>query len=545
MAFASGGKYERPSRQKRFFGPAHYCFKNISTLPAVAHSQHAINFYKGIATAATAAGSSPVTSVTVAGGHASGNYIKYGETGTSSGPINEGNVINFDDVYDQPFRIGEGIPETELASTNLEKARYNYSGSIWYLLPDPNDYTVYWRDFGRNPPADAFDNHAYFVSRKDILVGLIHYSVAGGLGDPGDRINAGHVNAWRARLRDGRFNYAAAATKRDVMAQIDPDGNLGTYSGANGINWTRFLGAYPEMDYNTGYGVVDKNFRADGASKYQDMTNLFAHINGGGVPMVDHIAHYEEFVRGIIKHQLICYVWEGGKTGTNPHDVWNNADRNFRWPAMRGDGLWEDSDVSPIYWDAANGAVSTTQDGPGYERVRIPQYGWIVRLKASSYLSALDELNATTHVGAPFAKIMLRALHEYGAIIMDKNTTNGGSHKLYTGTTPVSDLAARYPHDNIGWYAGNGSNITRNFCFKFRIGYDSRFPAINTEIGTDTVLDRNIQAHVDAAQTKVNTHDAMSHCIENDTSLSFDDFEFVDMEALNLHDGDVWSMEAK
>jgi len=556
MALQTGGEREYPSGHRRFFGPGYFGFQRVDNLPAVAESPEVLNFFKGIKIAAETSGATVAPYFVATGGHYKGNALRYIDGATASQPNNYGISANYDAGAPTPYALGMGgdLNPTARDALDLEVGYkdnnvFPYPGVYTYvLMPDPTVYDLYWQDWGRNPVADNLDNHQDFISRKDVYYSLIHWSTL----SASDRINGGHMNAWRSRFRTGQFNYAAASTKRDVIAQQDPDGDLGGASGAN-ANFPRYEGAQPTLSYDSAYGQIGEAFSCDTVdifqtvtTKYGNATSLFGHCNGGGVPYVDHIARYDEFNRGLIPHQLLCVVWEGADQGASPHDGWNNPNRGFRWPAQRSDGEWEvTSGDADIYWDAAAGIASLTDDGPNYEKINIPMYGWIVRLKASSVKSKMAVCDASSHVGAPFAKVFLRALFEYGAIIMDKNTVIAGDAKFDNGTGSVSDLPNRYPNDNFALYnSGNMSNITRQHGFGMRIAYDSRFDAISTNLGTDVALDKDNPAHMTEVENNpLDIEDAVTHCIETVVMLDYDDFEFVDMEANNLHGGDVWTME--
>ena len=587
MAFLNGGVFEQPAlRPRRFFGPGAFMFQRTDHLPVATGSTRAMNFFRGIVRAYDhniALGNSdmlPVAKVFApTGGHWRANGLRYPTNGGSSAPVNSGYMINYDEEEVTPYPIAGVNGETGAVSN----ARQILFASVFVYMPSQATYDITWQDWGRSPIVDANDDHTSFMStRRNRLVNIIDYQ-------PGQsfRIN-GSVNIWRQKWNNNvDFDYRMALSKNDVLNSFDPDGTrLSGWSGAVG-GFNRFNPQDNTYDssYALSVGKMEENpygwpVSAEAGSlgkptSYQIDTTwpstvrfsqgvaFFNPTNGAGVPYADLTAQYDEFAAGHIKHMLGCVVWEGGSQGhqggvQSPHDVWNNEERGFDWPANRSDGSFNKSFGAQVFWDPEEGVASETDDGPDYIPVDVPKWGWVARLKKAAYETALSNLASSTHVGAPFARVLIRCLREYGMVIFDKNTfkfvtTEGGSGhpadlNVVTGGASVSDIPREYdPTNDAQWESSNRANMRRYPCFHLVLGYDSRFPAINmTSYDETTEMDPDNPTHVTACQTdgapsRVSTEvidgdpttgcwDATTHCFVTEAGIQYDDFEFVSLE---------------
>lgn len=421
--------------------------------------------------------------------------------------------------------------------------RGNYTGVVKGTYPSfPKDDTFvmwpqssYWtdlvyQDMKSDLSWDESDQHMDVISfRHRTYACAIRYRPDQSSPEFFQSRTASHVNMWMNRDPGGSWMYDHSMVEREAYDAI---------TGAGGsVSYPRFSEAIARPGL-VPYGQL-AGYTTSGPSTF-DMEDalgdevgarkFFAWVNGAGsIPYVDHHATWREFARGKIPHMLMGVTY--------------NAGNDFVRPARRTDGVFANPESGSVYYDGANDDSGTTPRAGGGQEILAPPQGIIVRLKRSAYLDAMDDLRGSTHVGAHNARVLIRALREYGFIIYDKYTY--GTSGSDPGEVDLVDIGDEY---NATY---DGGNTVERFFVQLMNTRDMRHPFINLNLGTDFLcnpvnmstgavsldesgytsnggsgtledyLDNNWNATVDATQ----------HCLRTVCSIGYTDFETVDISS--------------
>lgn len=499
MAWTVGPMHMPPSFD-RFFGPKFFGFQRTDHLPAVPNSIYYRNFYREL---------TKWVSRNAVPGWASDQYLNlsFGTPGLTrdSGKYyqNWGHNYNCDenDPYPYPLRHGSSAPGVELAHNLAVGLDLVQRGSM-VASASPNSFNMTIQDFGPNPAGELNDNHLEIVSQRSrcqlMFIGT-HPQL-----DPITSSRYVGVSKWLNKRTDGSFCYDHTLIGRDVYY---------AKTGDSDSSFPRFATRPPIPDEDHPYGTHLVAWDTGVNSGPTDAAGHMGRGTAGRTLSVDLYAKYEEFVRGRIPHMLFGSAVQGSTA--------------FVSPSMSSDGTIQEPlpNDPPVYYDGSTNTV-----GSGY-RILPPKYGWIVRLTEDGYNTAYEALVGSPHVGAPFARVFVRCLREFGVIIGDKYVDN-----KYGTAIPLSQIADGY------------SNVNKGGLFPINIypGVDSRFPLIHDSLGPTVLLNPLDENGVPTVPPELYNiqyppTDAIGDALANVARITIDFFEFVDISSMMTND--IYSME--
>lgn len=500
MAWTVGPMHTPPSFG-RFFGPKYFAFHRTDHLPAVPQNAFYQNFYKELGEWLNRNDDWNTNKYLFCGFGTPGLTRDSGEFFP-----NWGHAFNSDEMEPDPYplRHGSSAPGHE-AAVNLSYP--TLTGSMM-ASASPNAFDMAIQDFGPNPSTEANDNHLELVSQRSrcqlMFIGT-HPQL-----DPLTGSRYVGASKWMNKRTDGSFCYDQVLNSREVFyaRTADSDGSF-----------PRFIGKAPIPDEDHPYGTYGVAW--DGGVNGAPLDNIgdFGRGTASRILTADLFIKYEEVVRGRIPHMLFATTLGGSEAFVPPV---MSGDGHFKQPVL-GDPLSPGADDSPVFYDGTTNTV-----GAG-TRILPPKYGWIARLSETAYGDAYEALIGSPHVGATFAKVVVRCLREFGVIIGDKYVDN-----RFGTTITLPQIADGYSSKE---FAGFPINIYP--------GLDSRFPLMHTTTGPTVLLNPLVNGVPTVPPELYNIQypptDAIGDALANVARITMDSFEFVDISSLLVDD--IYSME--
>ena len=449
-----------------------------------------------------------------------------------------------------------GLPVIQGSRTHIYVPQHSYYGD-----GTTSQKKLIYQDWGRTPAETTagLDQHCEWISHRRgyIMLGYGYRTDTAGLTpSTADQRWSGNapaadsaINGWVNREPGaGRWVYGKHYALWDMHELIldntdSSDNTLGAGSGYKtgnrrtqdveapqlGEEWRTPFGGWKES--NPQQGPWRSRDGASGSDE-DSARSWFGKATVGETPYFPHIPRYEEFVKGRIRHTMITVIYSNAGNGFGFTGTINKGP-GWRRPAYASDGdFWDlDDGDSPIWFDSGGRGAGTVDIGdsgnPNAEQCAAPPCGMICRLSRAKYESADAALAASSHAGAPFARIYLRALHEYGMFIMDSNQS-------YESGTNVADWT--------NWQGADldpaGHNHKNRHAFDPVVYRDWRFPLIDPA-DTTTILNptgadpyTGYATPIDSGEWNNDAVCAIDHALTTIALIDYSDFEWVDISGL-------------